>query len=41
VESRVGNETAAMQMKKRDKFKAGDEKKDAMTFGGNLLGIAH
>jgi len=41
VESRVGHETAAITGKKRDKFKDGDAKKDAMTFGGNLLGIAH
>jgi hypothetical protein len=40
VESKLGTETAAMMGKKRDKFKEGDARKDAMTMGGNLLGIA-
>ena len=41
VQSKLNSETAAMQGKKRDKFKEGDQRKDAMTMGGNLLGIAH
>ena len=42
VESKVGVETVAIQAKKRGKFdeKKGDQKKDAMTMGGNLLGIS-
>ena len=37
VESRIGHETAAMQSKRREKFRAGDERKDACTFGGQLV----
>ena len=39
VESRLNQVTKAAKGKNRDKFKAGvDDKKDAMTFGGQLVG---
>lgn len=38
VESRLNNQTKALQGKKRDKFKTGvDQGRDAMTFGGQVL----
>jgi len=40
VESKLNEETKAMKDKKREKFKPGDDKKDAMTMGGNLLGVS-
>jgi hypothetical protein len=41
VESKLTAETRAMKDKKREKFDATKEKgRDAMTMGGNLLGIA-
>lgn len=40
VESRIGQATTAMASKKREKFNADrDQRKDAQTFGGNLLGV--
>ena len=39
VESRLGQQTKAAKGKARDKFKEGkDDRKDAMTFGGQLMG---
>jgi hypothetical protein len=41
VESRLNQETKAMKDKKRDKFDENkDQKKDAMTMGGNVLGVS-
>lgn len=41
VESKLNTETAAMKEKKRDKFDPTKEQgRDAMTMGGNLLGVA-
>ncbi len=42
VESKLTVETKAMKEKKREKFdeKKGDVKRDAMTMGGNLLGLS-
>lgn len=41
VESRLNHETKAMKDKKRDKFDVNkDTKRDAMTMGGNLLGVS-
>jgi hypothetical protein len=40
VESKLNQETKAAKDKKRDKFdEAKDKKRDAMTMGGNLLGL--
>lgn len=42
VQSRLTSETAAMQNKKREKFKPGrGGGQEAMTMGGNLLGTTH
>ena len=41
VESKLNVETQAMKEKKRDKFDpAKDRGRDAMTMGGNLLGVS-
>lgn len=41
VESRLNHETQAMKDKKRDKFDENkDVKRDAMTMGGNVLGVS-
>jgi hypothetical protein len=41
VESRLNHETKAMKDKKRDKFDENkDRKRDAMTMGGNVLGVS-
>lgn len=41
VESKLNAETKAMKDKKREKFDAQKDKgKDAMTMGGNLLGVS-
>lgn len=39
VESKLGHQTKAASAKTREKFKEGkDQRKDAMTFGGRLIG---
>ena len=41
VESRLNQETKAMKDKKREKFDENkDQRRDAMTMGGNLLGVS-
>jgi hypothetical protein len=41
VESRLNQETKAIKQKKRDKFdEKKDQRKDAMTMGGNVLGVS-
>ena len=41
VESRLNQETKAMKDKKREKFDENkDERRDAMTMGGNVLGVS-
>ena len=41
VESRLNQETKAIKDKKRDKFDENkDQRKDAMTMGGNVLGVS-
>jgi hypothetical protein len=41
VESRLNQETKAMKDKKREKFDENkDLKRDAMTMGGNVLGVS-
>lgn len=41
VESRLNQETKAMRDKKRDKYdEARDGRKEAMTMGGNVLGVS-
>ena len=41
VESKLNQETQAMKDKKREKFDGTKDKgRDAMTMGGNLLGVA-
>jgi len=41
VESKFNEETKAMKDKRRSKFEAGkDNGRDAMTMGGNLLGVS-
>ena len=41
IESRIDKETTAMEQKKREKFKPGQQGKDAMTFGGQIHATAH
>lgn len=41
VESRLNQETKAIKDKKRDKFDENkDQRRDAMTMGGNVLGVS-
>ena len=41
VASRLNQETKAMKDKKRDKFDENkDQRRDAMTMGGNVLGVS-
>lgn len=41
VESRLNQETKAIKDKKREKFdEKKDTRRDAMTMGGNLLGVS-
>lgn len=41
VGSRLNQETKAMKDKKRDKFDENkDQRRDAMTMGGNVLGVS-
>lgn len=41
VESRLNQETKAAKDKKREKFdESKDNRKEAMTMGGNLLGVS-